>query len=177
MTAAEPRRTLSALPARTSLAPDPSVSRLRRDHRAPAQGPDGTTQPTTSDATSAPGTDPAPAAETTSGPSPSTARTAPASRTDTAAAAAGESDQAALPLYLQLVRKEARLRQDQVDDLTRHIRRLNQLRRRRDGVDGERITENTLIRVAVDLLLSRADRLAGATEDQIRTSVTATDAN
>jgi hypothetical protein len=36
----------------------------------------------------------------------------------------------------------------------------------------ERITENTLIRVAVDLLLARARKLHGLTEDELRKSVT-----
>ena len=67
-----------------------------------------------------------------------------------------------------LERKELRLRADQLDELAR-LRRL--LNRQRAG-DGERITENTLIRVAVDMLLSRADRLRGTTEDELRKSVT-----
>jgi hypothetical protein len=67
-----------------------------------------------------------------------------------------------------LERKELRLRADQLDELAR-LRRL--LNRQRAG-DGERITENTLIRVAVDMLLSRTDRLRGTTEDELRKSVT-----
>ncbi len=69
-----------------------------------------------------------------------------------------------LPKYAQLVRKEARLSEGQVDQLTRLSRSLN--RQRRPG-EGERITENTLIRVAVDLLLSRSDQLAGSTEEEL----------
>src|SRR5207302_6968369 len=57
------------------------------------------------------------------------------------------------PKYLRLVRKEARLSADQFDALTDLARRLN--RRKPKGV-GERITENTLIRVAVKILLARA---------------------
>ncbi len=72
-----------------------------------------------------------------------------------------------LPRYLQLERKETRLRADQVNELTMLTRRLN---RSRAGV-GERITENTLIRVAVDLLLDRAESLAGTTENELRDSV------
>jgi hypothetical protein len=49
------------------------------------------------------------------------------------------------------VRKECRLRPDQLDALTALARRLN---RERKG-KGERITENTLIRWAVDLLLEK----------------------
>jgi hypothetical protein len=54
-----------------------------------------------------------------------------------------------LPPYLTYVRKECRLRPDQLDALTALARRLN---RERKG-KGERITENTLIRWAVDRLL------------------------
>ena len=48
------------------------------------------------------------------------------------------------------MRKECRLRPDQLDALTALARRLN---RERKG-KGERITENTLIRFALDRLLS-----------------------
>ena len=72
------------------------------------------------------------------------------------------------PKWKGLERKELRLRADQLDELARLRRTLN---RQRAG-DGERITENTLIRVAVDMLLSRADRLRGTTEDELRKSVT-----
>ncbi len=54
-----------------------------------------------------------------------------------------------LPPYLTYVRKECRLRPDQLDALTALARRLNRERRGK----GERITENTLIRWAVDKLL------------------------
>lgn len=37
--------------------------------------------------------------------------------------------------------------------------------------DGERITENTLIRIAIDLLLTHPDDLEGVTEAQFRESV------
>ncbi|WP_246584473.1 hypothetical protein [Thermus brevis] len=56
-----------------------------------------------------------------------------------------------LPPYLTYVRKECRLRPDQLDALTVLARRLN---RERKG-KGERITENTLIRWAVDMLLEQ----------------------
>lgn len=71
------------------------------------------------------------------------------------------------PRYLQLVRKDTRLREDQLAALTDLARRLS--RRRRGG--GERITENTLIRVAVDLLLGEANKLDGDTEDELLRSV------
>lgn len=52
--------------------------------------------------------------------------------------------------YDQLERKETRLRPDQYNSLSELSRGLNRQRHGR----GERITENTLIRVAIDLLLS-----------------------
>lgn len=73
----------------------------------------------------------------------------------------------ATPRYLQLERKELRIRLDQADLLAQLTRRLNRARR---GT-GERITDNTLIRVAIDLLLQNSDRLVGTTEDQLRNSV------
>jgi pyruvate/2-oxoglutarate dehydrogenase complex dihydrolipoamide acyltransferase (E2) component len=71
------------------------------------------------------------------------------------------------PLYARLDRKETRLRPDQYERLTEHSRRLN----RAKGTGGERITENTLIRVAIDMLLERAGDLAGSTEIELRNSV------
>ena len=71
------------------------------------------------------------------------------------------------PLYRRLARKEARLREDQFIALSRLVRILA---RRRTSRSGPRLTENTLIRVAIDLLLTRADQLAGDTEDEIRAS-------
>jgi hypothetical protein len=64
-------------------------------------------------------------------------------------------------------RKETRLRADQQNALTERARRLN----RAKGVGGQRITDNTLIRVAVDLLLSKTARLAGSSEAELRRSV------
>ena len=72
-----------------------------------------------------------------------------------------------LPRYLQLIRKEARLRDDQVEALAALRRRV--LRQRRDRT--EPITDNTLLRVAVDLLLTRQADLAGDTEDDLRASL------
>ena len=71
------------------------------------------------------------------------------------------------PKYLELMRKEVRFTDAQLDELTIVSRRLNKARRG----SGERITDNTLIRVAVDLLLSQQSQLAGATEDELRKSV------
>ncbi|MBD2358869.1 hypothetical protein H6G41_30450 [Tolypothrix sp. FACHB-123] len=73
------------------------------------------------------------------------------------------------PKYLKLERKEARLRQDQIDALTDLTRKLN---RKKQGKSSERLTDNTLIRVAIDLLLSKADLLEGTTEDELRRSLT-----
>jgi hypothetical protein len=71
------------------------------------------------------------------------------------------------PKYLRLESKDTRLRSDQLTELA-------QLRRRvmaaRDDKT-ERITENTLIRLGIDLLLSRADDLEGDTEDELRASL------
>ena len=72
-----------------------------------------------------------------------------------------------VPKYLALVRKEARLREEQLDNLTSLTRSLN---RQRKGT-GERITENTLIRVAVDLLLNQSVELKGCTEQELKESV------
>lgn len=70
--------------------------------------------------------------------------------------------------YRSYERKEARLRPDQYARLTEESRRLN----RAKATGGERITENTLIRIAIDLLLERADHLAGSSESELRKSVT-----
>ena len=72
-----------------------------------------------------------------------------------------------VPKYLTLVRKEARLRKERLDSLTSLARSLN---RKRKG-SGERITENTLIRVAVDLLMNQSSELNGTTEQELSTSI------
>lgn len=73
-----------------------------------------------------------------------------------------------VPKYLALERKEARLRGDQVDSLASLARRVN---RQKPSGGGERITENTLIRVAVDWLLSQEAHVGGSTEEEIRRSL------
>jgi hypothetical protein len=70
-----------------------------------------------------------------------------------------------VPKYLALERKEARLRGDQVDSLASLARRVN---RQKPSRGGERITENTLIRVAVDWLISQEEYVGGSTEEDIR---------
>ncbi|MEO3939779.1 hypothetical protein V3C41_01695 [Paenarthrobacter nicotinovorans] len=88
---------------------------------------------------------------------------APAAAVETRATA-----QPGRPRFADFERKEARLRQDQLDALDALARKIK--RARKPGA-GERITDNTLIRVAVDLLLARQDELTGSTEDELRTSV------
>jgi len=75
-----------------------------------------------------------------------------------------ESEAHEVPKYLTLDCKEARLRPEQVENLTKLTKTLN---RSRKG-QGERITDNTLIRVAVDLLLSQAAQLQGTTGVEMR---------
>ena len=85
-----------------------------------------------------------------------------------AAAGARATAQApGLPKYLRLERKELLIWPDQITNLSILARVLN---RNRDAA-GERITSNTLIRVAVALLLSRSQDLAGATEEELRRSL------
>jgi hypothetical protein len=71
------------------------------------------------------------------------------------------------PTYLRYVRKETRLREDQQNRLTLEARRLNRAKK----TQGARITENSLIRVAVDVLLAQIGRAAGDDEDAIRKSM------
>lgn len=94
-----------------------------------------------------------------------TPRDTPARRAGEGAAGVGESD---LPRYLSLTRKEARIRDDQAEALATLSRRLMRSRR---GAGAERITDNTLIRIGIDLLLQHADQIEGATEDELRKSV------
>ncbi|MBW9211777.1 hypothetical protein KV100_19175 [Mumia sp. zg.B21] len=66
-----------------------------------------------------------------------------------------------------MLRKEVRFRPEQADELADVAR---QLTRARNG-QGERITDNTLIRVAVDLLLARRAELHGTDEAELRASL------
>jgi hypothetical protein len=72
-----------------------------------------------------------------------------------------------VPPYLRYVRKETRLREDQQNRLTFEARRLNRAKKN----PGARITENSLIRIAVDLLLAKIGDAAGDDEDEIRKSM------
>lgn len=71
------------------------------------------------------------------------------------------------PKYETLIRSEARLWPEQVEALGRVRRRVAAERTEKL----ERISDNTLIRVAVDLLLAHADELSGNSEDELRNSV------
>jgi len=73
----------------------------------------------------------------------------------------------AVPRYLEMQRVDGRIRPDHSEDLAALRRRI--LRGRADR--SERITDNTLLRVAVDLLLARVDELAGDTEDEMAASL------
>lgn len=91
-----------------------------------------------------------------------------AEQTDSVTSAVPESQSLDLPKYLTLVRKEARVREDQAEALT-------QLRRRLHGQRNDKtepLTDNTLIRIAIDLLLANAETLHGDSETQLRDSVT-----
>ena len=70
--------------------------------------------------------------------------------------------------YRDYIPKTARIRNDQNQALTRLARELNSAKRDKSA---PRITENTLIRVALDLLLERERDLRGETETAIRRSV------
>jgi hypothetical protein len=80
---------------------------------------------------------------------------------------APESDSPKVPRWRTLIRKEARLREDQAEALAALRRRLTAARSDRTEV----ITDNTLIRIAVDLLLDHADELTGDTEAELCESV------
>lgn len=73
-----------------------------------------------------------------------------------------------VPKWKQLERKDCLLWPRQLDDLTALQR---QLKSARCGSRGERITENTLVRVAIDLLMANAGQLQGSTEDELRQSL------
>lgn len=109
---------------------------------------------------------PSPPPSTPPTPPPATQPTVkPASRTSSRRSpAAPESDRV---LYSSLVRKEARLRDDQIESLTLRARKLS----RNKSATDPRITDNTLIRVAVDLLLAREADLDGTSEAELRKSV------
>ncbi|MCT7964498.1 hypothetical protein NG791_27850 [Laspinema sp. D1] len=67
------------------------------------------------------------------------------------------------------------MKQEQFDELSQLSKKLNRQRKstggKRSHAKGNRTTENTLIRVAIDLLLSQSDKLEGKTEDELRESL------
>lgn len=69
--------------------------------------------------------------------------------------------------YLTFQRTEARLRADQLTDLAALRRRV--AANRTDKT--ERVTDNTLLRLAVDLLLKNAAHITGNTEEEMRRSL------
>ena len=83
----------------------------------------------------------------------------------------GPQDVRSVPRWLTYERKETRIRPDQLEWVEAQRKELNQ---RRQGA-GERLTDNTLIRVALDLLIKHQGELQGVTEDQLRQSLGLTD--
>jgi hypothetical protein len=96
---------------------------------------------------------------------------APARVTESVTPEVPDSVSLEVPRYLTMVRKEARVRADQADALAALRRRLSRTRTERS----ETLTDNSLIRIAVDLLLSHSDQLHGNTEDELRESVIRTE--
>ena len=93
--------------------------------------------------------------------------TAPPRSLSTAPAVRAKPVETEGPPYLALVRKETRLREDQQNLLTLHARRLNRVKPR----GAPRITDNSLIRIAIDLLLARIEEAAGGDEASILKSL------
>lgn len=101
-------------------------------------------------------------------PAPSTEAVSEAAAAPAPAANGEEAAPApARPHYSLLVRKELRVFKDQAKDLKILTMTINDMKLSA----GERITDNTLVRVAIDLLLERKDELAGTTEQELRDSL------
>jgi hypothetical protein len=84
-----------------------------------------------------------------------------------AEAAEDEAQEAGVkPHYSKLLRKELRLYEDQSTNLSVLRKHINQ-----GKVGAERVTDNTLVRIAIDLLLERSGELKGMTENELRSSV------
>lgn len=81
--------------------------------------------------------------------------------------AASASASPDVPKWLTFEPKPTRQRRDQLDWIEAKRKELNSLR----GRAGERLTDNTLIRVAIDLLIVNGERLQGTTEAELRASV------
>lgn len=113
----------------------------------------------------APEPQPTPAKPT---PAPATSRPSTPRKTAKTKVREAQPDTAAGGVgYENLERKDVRLHERQLDALADLTRKLN---RRRAG-EGHRITENTLIRLSIDLLLQRADDLEGVTEADLARSL------
>ena len=93
--------------------------------------------------------------------------TAPPRSLSTAPAVGAKPAWSEGPAYMVLVRKETRLREDQQNVLTLHARRLNRVKPR----GTPRLTDNSLIRIAIDLLLARMEEAAGGDEASILKSL------
>lgn len=101
---------------------------------------------------------------------PAAPKAAPAAQkqnTEAPLPAAAPSAPGGLPRYKTLVRKESRLTVAQADRLSGVVRGLNLARQGQ----GERITDNTLIRVGLELLFTRLDDLHGTTEADLLRSL------
>jgi hypothetical protein len=101
---------------------------------------------------------------------PAVPKAAPAAqkqKTETPPAVTVPSVPVGLPRYKTLVRKESRLTAAQADRLSGVVRGLNLARQGQ----GERITDNTLIRVGLELLFTRLDDLHGTTEADLLRSL------
>lgn len=104
-------------------------------------------------------------------PAPRTETPAPAPAPRAAQPASGDRRPRAgtehLPIHQQLMRVEAKVWPDQLRELTDLRRDVMAARTEKS----ERITDNTLIRVAIELLLAHRDDLTGNTEAELRASV------
>ncbi|MEW1568300.1 hypothetical protein AB0454_35650 [Streptomyces sp. NPDC093509] len=83
----------------------------------------------------------------------------------------GTTESRTEPRYTQYVRKEARVRDDQATALL--VLRKKVAAQRTTKV--EPVTDNVLIRLAIDLLFAHSDRLRGDTEEELRASLLETE--
>ena len=72
-----------------------------------------------------------------------------------------------MPVNDGLVRGESRIRPDQHDAMVQLRRRIKG--QRTEGT--ERVTNNMLVRIALDILLDHQDALTGNTEEELRQSL------
>lgn len=91
----------------------------------------------------------------------------PAAKRPAPQLAAAASRPAGVPRYLTMVRKELRITEDQADQISRTARSLNLTRQGQ----GERITDNTLFRLGISLLIDRLGDLNGTTETELYESL------